>query len=148
LGFGLWATPVFLLTHGSERIYLWRYINLSGYIRRGLGDLQGTSTTKLDGSKLVQFGAGVAQPVSMTSRILIFAAIVACGSAVAFAAGDEQKSNATSVKLEKDKDKDKPKDSVPISVPDGDPSTALLLTVGAGTAIVWAMARARFAKRT
>jgi hypothetical protein len=75
----------------------------------------------------------------MTTRTLVLATLVLCGSAVAYAAEptDVHKSRKSAKNADKDKDR------VPVSVPDGDPSTALMLTVGVGTAIAWALAVAR-----
>jgi hypothetical protein len=72
----------------------------------------------------------------MTTKILILATIL-CVSAVAHA------TDSKPIKADKDNDKDKDKDTVVVSVPDGDPSTGLLLTVVAGTAVVWNLALAR-----
>ena len=74
----------------------------------------------------------------MTTKILILATIL-CGSAVAYAAAPNP--DLKPVKI--DKGKDKAKDTAAVSVPDGDPSTALLLTLGAGAAIVCARALVR-----
>lgn len=74
----------------------------------------------------------------MIIRTLALATILLCGSAAYAAAESDHTSKPKSVKVEKDKDdkaknkddKAQNKDSVAVSVPDGDPSTALLLAIG------------------
>jgi hypothetical protein len=61
----------------------------------------------------------------MISRIAILALVIvvcAVGSATAYAAGPD-----------KDRVKNKDKEKAPVSLPDGDPSVALLLAVGGAT---------------
>ena len=88
----------------------------------------------------------------MTTRVCVLAAMVVWGcSAAAQASGPHQKKEGPSIKLHKEnkhKDKEKHKSknldqrNGPVSVPDGDPSSALLLTVGVGTVgVVMALAR-------
>ena len=68
----------------------------------------------------------------MIIRTLVLTTLLVSGSA-AYAAESVRYSDPKSVKIEKEKDmdKDKEKGKLVVSVPDGDPSTALLLTIGA-----------------
>ncbi len=103
----------------------------------------------------------------MTTQVFLFAVIVLCGcSAAASASGPNQKKEGSSIKVHKEhknKDKDKKgtngqtlrrqgtneqtlRQAGAVAVPDGDPSAALLLTLGAGTVGV-ALALARLSER-
>ena len=68
-------------------------------------------------------------PLGMIIRTLALIALLLYGSAVSAVAASNHRS-PKSDKIEEAKDKEKNK-LVPVSVPDGDPSTALLLLIGA-----------------
>ena len=70
-------------------------------------------------------------------RAVALATLLLCGSAPYAAAASDRTSDPKSAKVAKEKDdKVKTKDVVPVSVPDGDPSTAILLVIGvAGFAV-------------
>ena len=69
----------------------------------------------------------------MIIRTLALTTLLLCGSAAYAAADFDHRSEPKPVKIEKDKDKgkDKKKSNLAVSVPDGDLSTGLLLTMGA-----------------
>lgn len=88
----------------------------------------------------------------MKTHTLFLAAAVLCCSGVAYAAADGPKASTKIEKKDKkEKDKKEKKDKkggvgseAPTAVPDGDPSTALLLTLAAaGTGLAWAATRTR-----
>ena len=76
-------------------------------------------------------------PPGMIIRTLVLTTLLLCGSATYAAAKSDHRSDPKSVKIEKDKDKKK--SQLAVSVPDGDPSTALLLTMGAVVLGVFAL---------
>jgi hypothetical protein len=87
----------------------------------------------------------------MTRRILIFVTMVCVGSVAAVAARGMEESDPKTFKTadkdaDKVKDKDKDKDGV-LSVPDGDPSSAVLLGLGLGSVMWAASSRGRSRRR-
>ncbi len=95
----------------------------------------------------------------MILRTLALATVLLCSSTAAYAAVSDHSRDPKTLKVHKDKDKDKEKDKskeagkarskdasgdttrVAVSVPDADPSAALLMIIGTST--VWALARGR-----